>query len=126
MKQDFIEKRRYLRVNSRIPMRYRRIGLDASEFKGSLMKDISAGGTRMTSFEFLPLNARLNMEIPLGAGTKPVQGVCRVAWVRKTGSSEQYDVGVEFDSLTQGDTGQIADFVLSIFNNKNGKKEQSK
>ena len=113
MRENFVERRKYPRLNFHIPIRYRKIGANAQEFKGSLIKDISEGGAKMTVYEFLPLNLRLAMEIPLVSGTRPVQGTCRVAWVNKTAFNEQYDVGLEFINLDQKDTGQIAKFIFN-------------
>ncbi len=107
------ERRRCARLDFCSPMRYRRISPDAQEYKGSLMKDISEGGVKMTTYEFLPLNLKLVMEIPLIAERKPMRGICRIAWVMKTAFGERYDVGVEFINLDQGDQAHIARFVFS-------------
>lgn len=112
MSEDFAEKRRYPRLNLRNPMSYKRIETGASAFKGSLIRNISEGGARMTIYEFLPRNLKLAVEIPLLTGVESVKGTCRVAWVRKAAFGEQYDVGVEFDSLGCEDAGRIAKFVL--------------
>ena len=53
------------------------------------------------------------MEMPLVSGIKAVQGTCRVAWVKKAPFGEQYDVGLEFVNLNQGDDIQIANFVFN-------------
>ena len=66
----------------------------------------------MATYEFLPLNLKLNIEIGLQSGTKPILGVGRVAWVTKAAFSEQYEAGVEFVDLNQEDKMQIADFVM--------------
>ncbi|MCQ9208794.1 MAG: PilZ domain-containing protein [Omnitrophica bacterium] len=112
MQANPVEKRRHPRLDSRIPMRYRKIEAGSQEFKGSLMRDISEGGTRMTIHEFLPMNSRLAMEIPLLSGRRPLGGVCRVAWVKKTAFSEQYDTGLEFINLNQGNILEIAKYIL--------------
>lgn len=106
------EKRRHPRLNSRIPMSYRKLETDNAEFKGSLMQDISESGTRMTINEFLPLNSKLSLQIHLTSGRDSVQGACRVAWVRKAAFNEQYHVGVEFVGFSQGHEAQIARFIL--------------
>ncbi len=105
------ERRRYSRINFRIPMRYRKIEANMREFKGSLMKDISAGGARMTIFEFLPLNLRLATEIPLISGLRPIRGAGRVAWVNKVAYGDQYDVGLEFIEIEPEDIIQISEFI---------------
>lgn len=108
-----IEKRRHIRFDSRIPMRYRKIETNAREFKGSLMRNISEGGVKATIHEFLPLNSKLAMEIPLVSGRKSVNGTCRVAWIKKAGFSEQYNVGTEFLHLSEADKIEIANFIFS-------------
>lgn len=110
--QDFIEKRKHTRLKFNVPVRYRKIKADSQELKGTLIRDISRGGLKMLAYEFLPLNLRLAMEIPLVSGLKAVEGTARVAWVKKTGITPQYEVGVEFVNLNQGDAEQIAKFVL--------------
>ncbi|GAH21513.1 unnamed protein product, partial [marine sediment metagenome] len=50
----------------------------------------------MAIYEFLSLNLNLSVEIPLGTGTAPMKGTCRVAWIKKAAFSEQYDAGLEF------------------------------
>ena len=106
------EKRKHPRFNFSMPMRYKRIGKDVRDFKGSLIKNLSKGGAQVNTFEFLPLNVKLAVEIPLLSGVQPVKGVCRVAWVRKAAFSEQYDAGVEFVDFDQENTEQIAKFIF--------------
>ena len=101
------EKRLDLRLDFSVPMRYRKIESVAQDFKGSLIKNISKSGAKISLYEFLPLNLRLAIEIPLTSGLKPVQGVGRVAWVSKAAYSEQYDVGLEFVNLNERDSQQI-------------------
>jgi c-di-GMP-binding flagellar brake protein YcgR len=113
MRREFTEKRRQARLTFHIPMRYKKIESDIREFKGSLMKNISEGGASMSTYEFLPLNSRLAMEIPLRAGSRPVEGLCRVAWVKKAPFGEQYDAGVEFININQEYSKQIGNFILN-------------
>jgi len=106
------EKRRHPRLNSRIPVSYRKLETDAAVFKGSLMQDISESGARITINEFLPLDSKLSLQIHLASGRSFAQGACRVAWVRKAAFSEQYHIGVEFAAFSQEDEAQIARFIL--------------
>ena len=112
MALNFREKRRYVRLDSRIPISYRKLETDAAQFKGSLMQDISESGARMTINEFLPLDSKLSLQIQLASGRSSAQGACRVAWVRKAAFNEQYHVGVEFAGFSQEDEAQIARFIL--------------
>lgn len=106
------EKRRHPRFDFRIPMRYRRIDAHTRESKGSLIKNLSVGGARIAAYEFLPLNLKLAIEIPLTSGLKPVEGIGRVAWVSKAAFSDQYDVGVEFANLNEKDAQEIGKFIF--------------
>jgi len=112
MALNYREKRRHPRLDSRIPISYRKLETDAAQFKGSLMQDISESGARMTINEFLPLNSKLSLQIHLVSGRNSAQGSGRVAWVRKTAFGEQYHVGVEFAGFSQEDEAQIARFIL--------------
>ncbi|MBN3038620.1 MAG: PilZ domain-containing protein [Candidatus Omnitrophica bacterium] len=112
MENDALEeRRRHHRFNFSNPMRYKKIETHGKEFKGSLMRDISVGGARMTIFEFLPLNLRLAAEIPLTMGARPVRSTGRVAWISKTAYGDQYEVGIEFTGLDPDDMGQISEFI---------------
>ena len=110
MIMDFAEKRRFPRFDSRISIRYRKIP-QVRLLQGTITRNISKGGLMMRTFEFLPHDARLTVEMALLEGMKPVQGTCRVAWVRKAPFGEQYDTGVEFVNLNQGDPERIGDFI---------------
>ncbi|MFH1046076.1 MAG: PilZ domain-containing protein [Candidatus Omnitrophota bacterium] len=92
-------------------MRYKKLESATVEFKGSLMRDISVGGASMTTYEFLPLNLKLAAEIPLVSGVRPVRGTGRVAWIRKAGYSDNYDVGLEFSNLDDEDRAQLYEFI---------------
>ncbi|MBL7084885.1 MAG: PilZ domain-containing protein [Candidatus Omnitrophica bacterium] len=113
MFRNLRDRRRQFRLDFHIPMRYRKIETNSQEFKGSLMKDISEGGAKMTIHEFLPLNSRLAMQIPLMPGRKSVEGVSRIAWLKKAAFGEQYDAGLEFINLNQGDHLHIAKFIFN-------------
>ena len=109
---EYKEKREYPRLASDVPMSYRTIGAGPQEYKGSLMRDISEGGVRISSYEFLPLNSRLTTEIPLISGRRAMTASCRVAWVAKSGSSERYDTGLEFANLVPEDRRHMAKFLF--------------
>ncbi len=113
MRQNFAEKRQHPRLALHIPMRYKRIEASVPAFKGSLMKDISAGGARMGVYEFLSRDLRLIVEISLLTGVEPLRGTCRVAWVKKAAFGDQYDVGVMFESLGHGDNKRLSNFILN-------------
>jgi len=112
MRQDFMEKRKYQRFDSRIPVQYKRMQTNTAVFRGGLMKDISEGGARMSVYEFLSRDLKLLVEASLLTGVSPIRGTCRVAWVRKSAFGEQYDIGVKFDDFAQEDTKRIAKFVF--------------
>lgn len=108
---NFIEKRECPRYDLRIPLSYKKIEAKSREFKGSLLKNISLGGVRLSVYELLPQNLKLALEIPLRPGLKPIEAHSRVAWVRSLSYGEQYDIGVEFLKVSKEDNEQLAKFI---------------
>jgi c-di-GMP-binding flagellar brake protein YcgR len=111
--ESFVEKRKYPRCYSSLPIRYRKLEKKISESKGALIKNISEGGIKVVMHEFVPLNGKLAVEIPLASGQPSVKGTSRVAWMKKLAFSEQYEVGMEFLDLNQGDSLNIAKFIFT-------------
>lgn len=66
---------------------------------GALTKDISAGGVRFVSNEFLPVSARLNVELSLDSNTHTLPATARVVWVNKIPYNENFMVGLEFTTI---------------------------
>ena len=92
-----IEKRRYARLSYREAVQYH-LG-ETREYGGSVACDISETGLRLQLDQFIPINARMTLDIPIGypQGAKVVTIHGRVAWVQQIRYSERYQVGLELN-----------------------------
>jgi len=106
--------RQFPRIDFAEPVEYRlNEGIPAS---GSLGYNISEGGVRLRTDQFIPLNAdmvlnfRLNSDAPLSVPGK-------VVWVQKVPHAESYQVGVQFDDSALHDP-QIRGQIKHLVNSK--------
>ena len=88
------ERRRSTRAVFREALEYRT--QDRENLIGSVGYDISEGGVRFQSDDFIPLHAPLFIRMALS----PNQSIDlhgRVVWVQMVPHSERYHIGLEFD-----------------------------
>jgi c-di-GMP-binding flagellar brake protein YcgR len=111
--ENIIEKRRFQRIDSDLPLRYKNIKT-ATVPMGSLTKDISEGGIRFKTNEFISLACRLVVEVTLPTVQRPIKAISKVAWIRKLSSGEQYELGSQFLEISKEDRSLITDFVSRV------------
>ena len=109
--ESLVERRRLPRFLTTLPVQFRGILKPQDPFRGSLSKDLSAGGVRMTVSGFLPKETRLVLLLSLPACLKPVRTIAQVVWVQKKPLAEGYDCGIRFLEITPEDRELIADAV---------------
>jgi c-di-GMP-binding flagellar brake protein YcgR len=109
------ERRRAQRIDSNLPVRYRNLRT-ATVPMGSLTKDISEGGIRFKTNEFISLACRLVVEISLPTVQRPIKAISKVAWIKKMSSNDQYELGNQFLEISKEDKGVIADYVNRLSN----------
>lgn len=107
---NFTERRRSQRIDSNLPVRYKNLRV-ATVPMGSLTKDISEGGIRFKTSEFISLACRLVIEVTLPTVQRPIKAISKVAWIRKTPSGEQYELGNQFLEISKEDKAVITDYV---------------
>ncbi|NQT90327.1 MAG: PilZ domain-containing protein [Candidatus Omnitrophica bacterium] len=105
------ERRRFPRVGARVPLQFKDIQRTIETYSGTLTKDISTGGVRFTSNEFLSIFTRLLVEASVPSFSRPIKAISKVAWIRKIPRSSQYDVGVQFMDMTEEDKKQLGSFI---------------
>ncbi|MBI4974804.1 MAG: PilZ domain-containing protein [Candidatus Omnitrophica bacterium] len=110
------EKRRYQRVESKVPLQYRNLRKSGEASKGALSRNIGEGGLSFKSSEFISLACRLVVEITLPTSPKPIKAISKVAWIRKTPSNEQYELGNQFLEMTKEDRTHIVNFINNVLN----------
>lgn len=105
------ERRRFPRVKAGLPVEFRQLTQPERQMAGSLSRDLSAGGVRLTTSRFLARDSRLVVLFtPPGAG-RQIRAVARVAWVQERPFGEFCDCGLEFVEITAEDQGTIAGLV---------------
>lgn len=105
------ERRRFPRVNARLPLQYKDIQRPIEIYSGTLTKDISEGGVRFISTEFLSIFTRLLIEASIPSFSRPIKAISKVAWIRKLPYGNQYDVGIQFMDMTEEDKKHLASFI---------------
>ncbi len=87
------ERRKDHRIEWREPVEYQ-LNEDPRS-GGCLACDLSEGGLKMNSSQFLPLNSRMRVNLRVMAETI-INLPGKVVWVQQLPYSERYQVGVEF------------------------------
>ena len=105
------ERRKFPRINARIPLQFKDIQRPIETYAGSLTKDISENGVCFTSNDFLSIFTRLLLEISVPSFSRPVKAISKVAWIQKVPRSSQYNVGLQFMDMTEDDRKHLASFI---------------
>jgi c-di-GMP-binding flagellar brake protein YcgR len=112
------DKRRYKRVDSKLPIEYRDLRRSAVLPKGSLTRNISEGGICFQSSEFMSLACRLVVEIRLPNVPKPIKAISKIAWVKRLPTSDQYELGNQFLEIAKEDKTHILNFINRVVENR--------
>jgi len=114
MFRDTPERRRYVRVGSNVPLQYKKLRELSEGTIGAITQDLSKGGVRFLSNEFLPLASRLVVDLFLPAQPRPIKAISKVAWIKKASSGEQYIIGNIFLDLGRDDKGELEVYIDKI------------
>jgi c-di-GMP-binding flagellar brake protein YcgR len=109
------ESRRFPRVTTHIPVKYRKLtdAVDAQR-TGTITRNISEGGVRFKTDEFISMACRLILELDMPMFTKPVKAISKVAWIRKGRSGDDYEVGNQFLEISKQDRSLVSEYVNSM------------
>ncbi len=109
------ERRKSPRVETRIPVTYHTLrGDDTEKKEASLTHDLSEGGMRFRTGEFLSMACRLIIELAIPIYNKPVKMISKVAWIKKSGAADEYEVGNQFLEMSKEDKKLISQYVENI------------
>lgn len=110
-----MENRKNPRIKTHIPIRYHKLR-DGSGIQGasSISKNLSLGGIRFRTAGFVSMACRLILELDIPMFTKPVKAISKVAWIRKTASGDDYEVGNQFLEMSKKDKELISEYVNSL------------
>ena len=112
---DNADKRKYPRVQTHIPVRFRKLR-DGAAVTGesSISKNLSEGGIRFRTNEFISMACRLILELDIPMLTKPVKAISKVAWIKKTEAGNDYEVGNQFLEISKKDKELVSQYVDSM------------
>ena len=113
----FDEKRKFRRIESRFPLKYKDLRKAGEESRGTVSKNLSEGGVRFRSDRFISLACRLVVELNLPALARPIRAVSKIAWIRKLPAGDDYEVGNQFLEISRADKDIIQKFVRGEIGN---------
>ena len=105
------EKRKYARIESRFPLKYKDLKGVADGFRGTVSKNVCEGGIRFRSDRFISLACRLVVELNLPTIEKPLRAVSKITWIKKLPAGDDYEVGNQFLEISREDKELIRSFV---------------
>ena len=109
------EKRKYPRAYIKLPVRYRKLREGAGvQGTGSVSSDLSQGGIRFTTAEFIAMACRMIVELEIPALSKPVKAISKVAWIRRTDSPDRYEVGNQFVEMSKEDKSAVENYLGNL------------
>ena len=105
------EKRKFSRVESHVPVRYRKLDEPWSVMKkGTITRNISKGGLSFMTGEFISKACRIVMELDI-SGSKPVRAISRVTWIKKSAYGENFNVGNQFLEMSAPDKDVLFSYI---------------
>jgi len=110
----FVEKRKFPRIKTAIPLRYKELHGNTYLAKGALTRNLSGGGVKFVSNGFIALACHLMFEIQLPSISNPIKAISKPVWVRKMRHGDNYEIGSQFLALTSEDASVLSDFTKSF------------
>jgi hypothetical protein len=103
--------RRFARVPFKRSVRFSTFNSERSN--AHIAQDLSQGGLRMLSSEFIPIHSIVSVQIQLKDREKVMDVQGRVVWVRYNPMTETYQMGLEFMEDAAFQRTMISEFIQS-------------
>ncbi|MBI4708157.1 MAG: PilZ domain-containing protein [Candidatus Omnitrophica bacterium] len=103
------EKRQFSRLNLHIPVRCQYKSF--SKFNFTLTRDISEGGLKLVSEEFIPPKTDLVLEFNLSLEARMIKAVAKTVWIQQMRGSDWYRIGIQFLNINPERKKEIAYYV---------------
>lgn len=115
-KQSFRERRKYVRMETSVEVKYTVIGKPGAIEVFS--KNISAGGLCISAGEELSKDTPLQIEIKIPDLKDPIRALARVVWQKKFEAPDKaqevrFDTGIEFTGISDFDRFNINRYVTN-------------
>lgn len=104
-----MDKRKYPRASFRKPVKYH--STTSGVFEGQLAQDLSEGGIRINTCEFLALGSVIYVQIQLAELDQVFDLDGKVVWVRELEHMDGYQLGIEFTGGRFFEKWKIAQYV---------------
>ena len=104
------EKRKHQRVKISFPVRCE--GLDSRKSFYTVFKDISTGGLKVISEEFIAVNKFVKFEINLINTLVRAKG--KIVWCNPQAFADRYWAGIEFTEIGPGAQKVLSEFLSNI------------
>lgn len=109
-----IDKRKFPREKVHFPVRYHMLKDDGTVNKATISSNISSGGIRLRTAEFISKASRMIMEIEIPGLVRPLRAISRVAWIRQMMGSDEYELGGQFLEMNKDDKELIKQYLADI------------
>ena len=92
--------------------------------KATITKNLSEGGVRFKTAEFISRACRLVVELDMPMFTKPVKAISKVAWIKKSPTSDEFEIGNQFLEISKDDKSLVSEYVkgLNLYNDPNAEE----
>lgn len=111
------ERRKYVRIPESSQIFYEIIPIE--KIKECVTKDISQGGIKFLTQEFIPKDSRLKIKLTLNKTLFNFEALVRFVWIRQLRFSESYEIGVEFIDIPPKALGYLINYIKTYTNTKN-------
>jgi hypothetical protein len=101
------EKRRFPRVQMRLPLRYQIRG--TPEYNNTLTDDVGLGGLGFVNTRFIAPQTQVALEFSLLSRLLRPNG--KIAWVSPIPHSDRYKLGIKFTEVDPKEQEYISDFI---------------
>ena len=96
-----MEKRKYPRLDVYNLVKYRPLSKAEAQLVLNSTKNISAGGVCVETNEYLAVSTVLQLYINIPQSSQPIPALAKVAWIKKTGKPNKFEVGLQFIEIEE-------------------------
>ena len=110
------ERRKYVRIHESSQITYEL--LPGESMKEYATKDISQGGIKFLTREFIPKGSRLKIKLNLYKKFFSFEALVKCAWINKIRYNEEYEVGVEFIDMPPAAAAHLISYIEAFLEAK--------
>jgi hypothetical protein len=111
------EKRKEPRREEELPVEIEFLSAEANPNPSSVMyaqiKDISAGGVKIWTSVYIPLDTPVKLKISLSKLRKTISPIGKVVWGNQLEDSDVYEMGIEFENTPPEILCVLLDYIYS-------------